>query len=423
MAYPALVEVTEKLDEAHFYDGILNLVQDEAIEGGNLTEAFKRLLEVSSKLTCVERVSIWTVSAEGSAIECQALYKYSEQSISFAPILLEKSNYPNYFNFFMTGKILTAEDANTDSSTREFSEGYLRPLGISSMMDVPIRISGKLEGVICFEHVGQKRVWTKTETVFASIIAELAAKAIASKDRELRIKELLQTSRLATLGETATMLAHEINNPLAIIKGFVQIVLDRLDPKLAENKKNSDYLRKAMTSIDRASRIVRNLKLFARDDDRQKRDIPIDQLIRGTMEMIEQRIQNAGIMLFTADITDDTVNCCELEVLQSLTNILINAVDAIRDSPHQKPWIKLIVKMNPQYCDFIVSNSGPVIPPEVAENMFEPFFTTKGLKGSGLGLKICQQIATDHGGSITYRPVEENTTFVFRIARFYPHEG
>jgi signal transduction histidine kinase len=70
-----------------------------------------------------------------------------------------------------------------------------------------------------------------------------------------------------------------------------------------------------------------------------------------------------------------------------------------------------------------VSNSGPSIPTEIAARMFEPFFTTKGLKGSGLGLKICQQIASDHGGSITYRPEEESTTFVLRIESAYAVEG
>ena len=423
MLNSALKERPVEQDEAAFYDGILDLVQDEAIESGKLSEAFKRLLEVSSRLTDVERVSIWTVCMEGSAIECRALYKSSENSTSFESIILEKKLYPNYFRFFMTGKILTAEDAQSNPYTKEFSEGYLRPLGINSMMDVPIRISGKLEGLICFEHIGPKRTWTKTETVFASIVSELAAKALASKDKEIRVKELLQASRLATLGETATLLAHEINNPLAIIKGFVQIVTDRLNADPSADKRNAEYLRKAMNAIDRASRIVRNLKLFARDDDRQKRQIGIDHLIRGTMEMIEQRIQNAGIILFTAGVTNEVITCCELEILQSLTNILINSVDAIRDHPHQKPWIKLSVKLSPQHCDFVVSNSGPSIAPEIAERMFEPFFTTKGLKGSGLGLKICQQIASDHGGSINYRPEEENTTFVLRIERVYAVKG
>lgn len=91
---------------------------------------------------------------------------------------LKKSDFPNYFATIANSRTLSAEDAHTHSGTKEFSESYLTPLGINSMLDVPIFANGKMAGVVCHEHTGPKRKWTSDEENFAYLMGNLVGLSI-----------------------------------------------------------------------------------------------------------------------------------------------------------------------------------------------------------------------------------------------------
>ncbi len=398
------------------HDAILQLSQDPALDEGNTDLVFKSAVTLASQATGVERASIWLFNDEKSSIVCHALFLFSQSEFTVPLTELKKADFPSYFSFFESTKILSADDAHTHPNTKEFSKVYLEPLGINSMLDVPIKKGTKLVGVICFEHVGPKKTWSKIEITFASILSELVSKTLLAKEREKRIKEFLHTSRLASLGEMSTMLAHEINNPLAVAKGFIDLSIQELEKPKPELKGTIERLKKSQNASERISKIVQNLKLFGRIDDQNKRQNLIRPLIENALDLIRHRAHNFGIDLIVECEPDIEAYCSPMELSQVFVNLLSNAIDALLESSDKKKWIRIQVAVKEKKCDFAVANSGIKISTAISGKIFEPFFTTKPLgKGTGLGLKISQQIIQEHGGNLSLDPFATETVFRFSL--------
>jgi len=172
----------------------------------DLTRAFDAITRLTAETVGVERVGIWFFSHDASAIVCRSLYERSSGRHG-SGMRLEASAYPGYFRSLRELRMVVAEDARTDPSTREFAAGYLEPLGIVSMLDVPVWREGRVVGVVCHEHVGTLRAWTPLEQQFAASIADMVALTLETAERrhaeeELRRREqqLLATQQLAGLG-------------------------------------------------------------------------------------------------------------------------------------------------------------------------------------------------------------------------------
>ncbi len=163
-----------------YHKALLELAK---IEMGDLREALKRFTEVDAKTLGVERVSIWLFNEDQSEIVCKDLYRLSE-NIHEEGLRLQVHRYPRYFEALNENRTIAAYNAQTDSRTNEFTETYLKPLGINSMLDVPIRLQGTLLGVVCHEHTGPKRKWTIRDQDFASSIADMVSLALENFERK-----------------------------------------------------------------------------------------------------------------------------------------------------------------------------------------------------------------------------------------------
>ncbi|HKW86342.1 MAG TPA: ATP-binding protein, partial [Nitrospiraceae bacterium] len=159
----------------------------------DLVAALGRMTEMAARTLNVERVSIWRYSKAHSAIYCVELYELSTQGHSSGTELLIE-DYPAYFKALEASEIIAADDAHRDARTCEFSERYLQPLGITSMMDVPIYVAGRLDGVLCHEHVGAARQWRPDEQMFAVATANLVSLVIGQWERR-RAEEALRESQ------------------------------------------------------------------------------------------------------------------------------------------------------------------------------------------------------------------------------------
>lgn len=178
--------------------GLSELAKSPQVYEGNLSEAYQTITRVAAVFLQVERVSIWFFTQDRSAIQCASLYQQATQAYSQG-LVLTAGAYPRYFQELETERIVAADDAQHDARTAEFTEGYLAPAGITSMLDVPIRSEGKMIGVICHEHIGPLRQWTLEEQHFAVSVANTVALAIEAADRR-KAEQALRTSegRLTT---------------------------------------------------------------------------------------------------------------------------------------------------------------------------------------------------------------------------------
>jgi GAF domain-containing protein len=134
----------------------------------------KKITETISQAVSVERASIWFYDEKAAAIVCDDLYSAKTKDHTKGTVL-KAQDFGAYFQAIKTEKTIAAHDANTDPRTSVFSEPYLKPLGIVSMLDVPIWISGKMYGVVCHEHTGNMRTWQSDEEHFAYMIGSLVA--------------------------------------------------------------------------------------------------------------------------------------------------------------------------------------------------------------------------------------------------------
>jgi GAF domain-containing protein len=138
----------------------------------------------------IKRSSVWLYNTLQDKIECKNLYTENEGHSS--GIELKSEDYPAYFEALRQERIIAADDAHTNPQTREFSQNYLTPLGITSMLDAPIQFGGVMIGVICNEHVGPKHTWTLEEQSFATSIADFISSALQAKQRRELETEIQQ---------------------------------------------------------------------------------------------------------------------------------------------------------------------------------------------------------------------------------------
>ncbi len=171
---------------------LIALTRSDALQAENLLTTFQHMTEVVAETLGVERVSIWRYARNRQAIQCVDLFELTANRHSCGAEL-EAERYPAYFRALAASEVVAADDARTDPRTREFTSAYLDPLGIRSMMDVPLYLLGELDGVLCHEHVGPPRPWLPDEKMFAVGVANLVSLAIGQWEHR-RAEKALQDS-------------------------------------------------------------------------------------------------------------------------------------------------------------------------------------------------------------------------------------
>ncbi len=177
-----------------FNQALARISRTPLLYSGHLNAALAQIVETSAHTLEVERVGVWLYVEERTKIRCLDLYERGRNRHT-SGYELEAAHYPTYFHALEEERVIPADDARTDPTTSEFVADYLEPLGITSMMDVPIRVNGKTVGVLCHEHVGAPRHWTVEEQAFASSLADMVALAMEATERQRAEESLRESER------------------------------------------------------------------------------------------------------------------------------------------------------------------------------------------------------------------------------------
>jgi PAS domain S-box-containing protein len=170
-------------------EALVRLARSEKLAGGQWLEVLSEVTEAASWALETERTSVWLYDGQRSHLRCGNLFERGpERHSSGAELAAE--DYPAYFAALREEHTIAAHDARTDARTREFTADYLVPLGITSMLDAPIRAGGAIAGVICHEHVGPVRRWEVDEQNFAASVADLLSLALETGERKKAEAEL-----------------------------------------------------------------------------------------------------------------------------------------------------------------------------------------------------------------------------------------
>jgi diguanylate cyclase (GGDEF)-like protein/PAS domain S-box-containing protein len=173
--------VRKRAEQASNYQAVL--LHMARTDNSDLDVTLKQITEATAKALSVGRVGIWWYNEDHSEIVCADVYQLGQNAHENG-LRLQARQYPKYFTALEECRTIAADDACANPYTSEFADGYLKPLGIASMMDVPIRLHGEVIGIICHEHIGPVRVWTSEEQEFGASISHVVSLALEASERK-----------------------------------------------------------------------------------------------------------------------------------------------------------------------------------------------------------------------------------------------
>jgi two-component system phosphate regulon sensor histidine kinase PhoR len=223
----------------------------------------------------------------------------------------------------------------------------------------------------------------------------------------------------AGLGKMAGSIAHEINNPLAIITTTVSFLKKLMEKNVLTPEKLSSSLDDIEATVTRISKIVLGLRNISRDgSDFKKELVNVHSLISDLLSLSEQRFKthNVDFIVDIDNMTDPHIFCDQVQLSQVLINLINNAFDATEELSEK--WVKLSFEDDTKVTTISITDSGHGIPKEIESKIFEPLYTSKPVgKGTGLGLAISRTIVENHGGSLCIDQKSKNTRFVISIPK------
>ena len=252
----------------------------------------------------------------------------------------------------------------------------------------------------------------------AGVVEDITESLEVLNELERQKAQLERQSRLSSLGEVSASLAHEINNPLAIIIGYAT----QIQKLLERSKLDKDKLKSGAEKIEltgkRITKIVRGLKRLSRDGIVDSYEaVNLAELFDESISLISEKMKMNQINFQICEFNeDDIVYGRSVEISQILVNLISNANDALSECPEK--WIRVSYCQSEDSDYIFIEDSGPGIPADIQDEIVKPFFTTKEVgKGTGLGLSISKKIMETHGGELIYDKSSMNTCFVLRFPK------
>lgn len=247
---------------------------------------------------------------------------------------------------------------------------------------------------------------------FVHLSEELQVEIV--KQRDL----LVESAKFQSLGQMASNLAHDINNPLFTIQGKLHQMRNLLSRDQLDLDKCDKIIEGVESTLFKLSQIVKGISTFAREGQGdQMVSISVAELIESNLALAIDRIKNSGIILEMQIDPGATIICYPSFISQVLLNLINNAIDALETAKVKKIEVRTINQGD--WIHIIVSDTGAGVPKEYEHKIFDPFFTTKKFgKGTGLGLSISKGLVEVHEGELVYERGESLTNFVVKLPSY-----
>lgn len=287
---------------------------------------------------------------------------------------------------------------------RSYQTPAFRPT--SCMQSADIIVNGKRRGCIQVAYLKDRselavNPFLPEEEKLIAAVAREAARLVerkeADNERDLLQQQLIHADRLATIGQLAAGVAHELNEPLGGILGFAQLALK--SPGLPDAAARD--IEKIVTGALYAREVIKKLMVFARQVPARKEWVDLNQVVEEGLYFLEARCAKAGVRIvreLAADLSK--VHADPAQLKQILVNLIVNAVQAMPEGG----TLLIHTACDATVVKLVVEDTGVGIPADIIGKIFLPFFTTKDVnEGTGLGLAVVHGIVTSHGGAIEVR--------------------
>jgi len=254
------------------------------------------------------------------------------------------------------------------------------------------------------------------KVLYTGLVVDISEQLLIEKERQQHLAEVAHTGRLSIMGEMATGIAHELNQPLAAMALYLQGSLRRCDPDADSCKDIIKAVNASIEQVERAGDIIRKMRSFSRRESIQYEITDLNEIIRKSVDLVrisqQKVVPEPQLMLSTNPVM---VKADILQIEQVLVNLIRNAIDALAQIPESKRVLKIISNFDEDgFARVFVIDSGEGVARENIDKIFDTYFTTKA-DGLGMGLSICRSIIEEHGGVLWYRPVkkEQGSQFCF----------
>lgn len=234
-------------------------------------------------------------------------------------------------------------------------------------------------------------------------------------DKKENEQHVLQTAKLATIGEMSASIAHEINNPLSMIKFVAEDLGQAISKDVIVKEDIEDSTNYINNAITRIVTIIKGLQAYARQSETDGMELQgLDKIVEEAMVFSQYKFKDTGVEFKLGEMVDATVYARPSQISQIIVNLFSNAIDAIAKT--SKRWVELSSTIVDEKLLISVTDSGHGISEEVAKKLMTPFFTTKKSgKGTGLGLSLSLKLANQHGGDLRYDSGSQNTRFILEL--------
>jgi signal transduction histidine kinase len=294
-------------------------------------------------------------------------------------------------------------------------------LGITSHVEIPLKIGGLLVGALAFSTLGPERAWPDELVHRLQLLGEVFANILSRRWSEMEAhrlrEELAHVGRVSTIGELTVSLAHELNQPLAAILSNAEAAQDALEltpPRLAEVR---EILTDIVEDDKRASSVIRRLHDLLKKRTPEFTEVDVNEMVSEVARLV-QGDAALRVVPVRLDLGSGIprVRGDRVQLQQVVLNLVLNGLHAVQESATGNPTIILrTVRESPSVVRVAVQDSGVGIDGEDLDRMFEPFYTTKPA-GLGMGLAIARSIVEAHGGRLGARSNPEGgATFFFTL--------
>jgi two-component system, cell cycle sensor histidine kinase and response regulator CckA len=371
-----------------------------------LAAVFSRACELAAAAISVERVGVWLYVDDRTALRCVNLYERSRNEHSPGAVLWV-ADFPSYFKALSIRKAVPAEFATADPRTSELANAYLKPLGISSVLDAGIFVGNDLVGVVCFEHVGLPREWTTEARDFAGSVADLlAVRYQSSENTELRTALRAQAGRQVMIDKVASLEQLAAGMARDYQRIFAQLVSTGEELAAQNNLPQNVRERLATLTTAAASGVESTSEVLAFTRSIQSSPIVMDPgaTMNGFLPMLRATIGPDHPVRYDPPNAVGRVLFDPATFKQVVVNLANNSRDALAkggDICVRVAPVRMTSRagLSEHYVMLEVSDRGVGMDEETQRRACDSFFSTKPA-GTGIGLAVVRRAADRAGGFV-----------------------
>jgi len=364
--------------------------------------AMRQLARVSAQALAVERVGVWLLEDGGRRLRNVGLCLRSSDTDTGEAV--DCVALPGYLAALTERRVLAMSDGRGHAVARELAGTRFELAGTMARLDAPIIREGAVAGVVCYEHVGEARIWSQKDRDFAASTADMAALFLEQADRveiEIALRERreskLAEDKMAALSRLARSVAHDINNVFNVL-GMTGFLLEAREDQ--ELRRYGDSIRR---SVELGGRLAQQLSLFGEESAAATTRVNLAAVVDRMQPVLTDLVHGARLEIALLTGTPIVI-ANDSQIEQVLLNLCVNAIEAI--SPAPAGVVRIEVRdphpgedIDPASVVLTVQDNGRGMDAETQAHIFEPYFTRK-VGGHGIGLSVVYGIVKRCRGSI-----------------------